>query len=436
MVSGSERYLKVSGWSSEFESVDKALMHYKRRVRSEKTRRNLLDFLKALCRFVNKNPDELIKLDVKEASKLVQAFLDGLAEKDRSVRYVNVALAYIKAFFRVNGFKNDREIKVERYYQPSRYRKRTEYVPTSDEIERMAYTARSKRNKAVILMLYTTGLRGSTLRALTVADVVEELKSGNNVVKIPVYAEMKERVPEACKGGIPYYSFVSKEAAEALREYLDERMERYGDLTDEEPLLCSEATNVPVEVRRKTPIMRKSLQQTVKRAARKAGLKNWKDVTPHCLRKAFESALRNNRLDVKEQEFLMGHILPGSQDAYYDSTKVEDLRRKYAQAVFFPQRPYSSEDLRRKQVLDVVKLLGFPEDRIKRVEEALAKYETVDEAMEQIRKLSLEGYKLSSNSNSDPKKVVDEDKLERYLAQGWDVQTVLPSGRIIIKKAA
>jgi hypothetical protein len=26
--------------------------------------------------------------------------------------------------------------------------------------------------------------------------------------------------------------------------------------------------------------------------------------------------------------------------------------------------------------------------------------------------------------------------LERYLAQGWDVQTVLPSGRIPIKKAS
>jgi len=33
----------------------------------------------------------------------------------------------------------------------------------------------------------------------------------------------------------------------------------------------------------------------------------------------------------------------------------------------------------------MVKLMGFPEDNIKRVEEALAKYTTVDEAMEEIR---------------------------------------------------
>jgi hypothetical protein len=35
---------------------------------------------------------------------------------------------------------------------------------------------------------------------------------------------------------------------------------------------------------------------------------------------------------------------------------------------------------------------------------------------------------------SPSQKVADEDKLERYLAQGWDVQTVLSSGRILIKK--
>jgi len=34
------------------------------------------------------------------------------------------------------------------------------------------------------------------------------------------------------------------------------------------------------------------------------------------------------------------------------------------------------------------------------------------------------------------KKIVSEDELERYLAEGWDVQTVLPSGRILIRKIA
>ncbi|MHA1207841.1 MAG: hypothetical protein ACTSSA_02525 [Candidatus Freyarchaeota archaeon] len=92
------------------------------------------------------------------------------------------------------------------------------------------------------------------------------------------------------------------------------------------------------------------------------------------------------------------------------------------------------EEIRKKQVLDMVRLLGFPEDRIKRVEEALAKYKTVDEAVDGIRKLSLEGYRLKGNANRDPKKIINENELENHLAEGWDVQTILPSGRILIKR--
>jgi len=32
------------------------------------------------------------------------------------------------------------------------------------------------------------------------------------------------------------------------------------------------------------------------------------------------------------------------------------------------------------------------------------------------------------------RRIVGEDEFERYLAEGWDVQTVLPSGRILIKR--
>lgn len=58
----------------------------------------------------------------------------------------------------------------------------------------------------------------------------------------------------------------------------------------------------------------------------------------------------------------MGHILTESQDAYYDKSRVEDHGR----------------------------LLGLSEERIKHVEEALAKYKTIDEAINEIRKLNVE----------------------------------------------
>jgi len=77
----------------------------------------------------------------------------------------------------------------------------------------------------------------------------------------------------------------------------------------------------------------------VKRAARLAGIREWKHVTSHCLRKAFESVLRSptvdgGRMDKGTQEFLIGHILPGTQDAYYDKTDIEFHRSEYAKLDF------------------------------------------------------------------------------------------------------
>jgi hypothetical protein len=84
---------------------------------------------------------------------------------------------------------------------------------------------------------------------------------------------------------------------------------------------------------------RRGVGLIVKRAAKLAGLQNWQHVTPHCLRKAFESVLRSQtldggRMDPSTQQFLFGHVLSGSKDTYYDKTKVEFHRNEYSKLDF------------------------------------------------------------------------------------------------------
>ncbi|MDJ0270878.1 MAG: hypothetical protein NXY59_10170 [Aigarchaeota archaeon] len=55
----------------------------------------------------------------------------------------------------------------------------------------------------------------------------------------------------------------------------------------------------------------------------------------------------------------------------------------------------------------------------------------MEELKRRIRKLMP---RLELEGRSDPKRIVSEEELEKYLAEGWDVQTVLPSGRILIRK--
>lgn len=57
------------------------------------------------------------------------------------------------------------------------------------------------------------------------------------------------------------------------------------------------------------------------------------------------------------------------------------------------------------------------------MEETLAKYKTIDEAINEIGKLNVEN-RLKEDVVKDPRKIIDEEDLENYLAEGWDVQAI------------
>lgn len=332
-------FLHVTGWRSECESVDLLLKHLSRKSRSEASRKAYLRRFYILCVSTGLNPNELVKLPKRKIEKLVQEHADSYNDGKHSIRYINNIIHLLKTFFKVNGFKRAKALEIESYYMPSRYRKRPDYIPKKHEIYLMADSAGSLKDRAIILTLYSSGLRNSTLRTVLCRDVECELKKGISNISIPVYPEMKLVDPNACKNKIPYYTFICDEATQALELYLQEREKKYGRILGYEPLFASDYNQIPREERSSETMSARQLQQIVKKAARKAGIPRWRHVTPQCLRKAFETVLHSElidggRLDPKIQEFFMGHILPGSQDAYFDQTDVEQLRAEYAKLNF------------------------------------------------------------------------------------------------------
>ncbi len=181
-------------------SVDRLLGYLKRKTKSEASKIRYLEDPYAFCKYVGKQPDDLIRLSKEELEKLLHDYQDALESKGLSIKTINTRIGVLLTFFRVNGFKKEKELEVEMFHLPSRYRKRPQYIPTPEEVYRMSEATSNLRDRAIILVSFTSGLRNSTLRALTYGDIREELEKCISPLKIPVYPEMKQRVPDACKG--------------------------------------------------------------------------------------------------------------------------------------------------------------------------------------------------------------------------------------------
>jgi len=386
------------------------------------------------------NPDEILSKSREELEKLGQRYLDEVRSRSMrrgpSARTANTALACLKTFFRINGFsrENNQDLRLQGYHQPPRTRNREQYVPELQEAHRMAERAGTRRDRAIIYVLFSTGLRNASLRALRVKDVSKELAAGYSNLLIKVEPEWNKRLPGACKNAIPYYTFTSEEATKAIKEMLEEREEKLGIILDDEPLFIAEGP----QLKKKLPLSDKEECNVVKKIAKEAKIERWMCVTPHALRKIFERILRSpmkdgDRMDPKDQEFLMGHILPGTQDAYYDWTKVSSLKEEFSKLVFEEKKTPELETLHMYKGLARILDIDFDEVK-KKKEEELCRKLTANEEKETLE-ASIKS-KLVSSQGADEQKIIRKEELQSHLDGGWKFLSVLDQQLVIIKKAS
>ena len=135
---------------------------------------------------------------------------------------------------------------------------------------------RALRDKAILELLFSTGLRVSELCALN-RDNFSEAKSGEISIR--------------GKGGKIRVVFVSDSARQAVKNYLEKRTDT------EEALFVSVAPPS-----RLTP---RSVERMIKQRATEAGIS--KKVTPHVIRHCFATDLLSNGADLRSVQALLGH---------------------------------------------------------------------------------------------------------------------------------
>jgi len=422
-------------WHSGFASVQRLLDHLQlHRSGSLKSATNYCYRLATLCRDCGLDPDQLAKLGRDKIEGIVQRHCDGIIRKGMSKQYARIVMACLKTFFACNGFnrENSRELRLKGYYLPSRT-DTSEYVPTLKEALTMADRAGSKRNRAIILTLVTSGLRNTAVRALKVGHVLAEPR-GKRPLLIKVEPKWNDRISGACKGSIPYYTFAAEVASDAIESMLRERKSIFGPLSSEEPLFASNYNQLPRTERPMKSLSAKVLLVIVKKAAKAADIEKWKNVCVKTMRKVFETALRNpladgTQMDHKDQEFLMGHILPGSQENYYDRTKVERLRELYSKVVF--EDTSHQQKMTLEVTRSIAKALGLDVSKICaiRVQE-LGRPLTSQEEEELLE----QEIKTSQQKPSEQQKPVHMSELDEYLQSGWTFVANLPDGRVLMSK--
>ncbi|KXA88939.1 hypothetical protein AKJ57_06075 [candidate division MSBL1 archaeon SCGC-AAA259A05] len=121
-----------------------------------------------------------------------------------------------------------------------------------------------------------------------------------------------------------------------------------------------------------------------------------------------------------------GHKIPGSREAYYDSSKTEKLREKYSRVDFRPRGRFEEEEFLRK----IASFHGLDYDEV--LEEAREIYgEEIDQ--EKVKKHLR--WKIEDRKKSRKKQeIIQEEELREYLDSGYEVECELSDGRFIVSK--
>src|SRR5436853_3714503 len=166
------------------------------------------------------DPADLLKLSDLDAKNLIKRVSQFYLQQGKG-SWARQTWITMRGFYEAH----DREIKFKRQEKvraPSRKKVSLESIPLKPEVYRMADVANSLRNKTLVLCAFQSGVRPGCLVNWTYGMVEKQLYPE---IKVPLQLKITTREDSKLAGyGLDYYvTFLSQEAAESLRDYIDER---------------------------------------------------------------------------------------------------------------------------------------------------------------------------------------------------------------------
>lgn len=217
----------------------------------------------------------------------INSYLLNMEKQGISSASINRKLASIRGFILFGIKRGFISQDVTERITPPKYEKKNPKGITVDQMEAILdapdlETVRGRRDKAMLELLYATGMKVSELISLQLDDVVLKL----------MYVVVKEKSGERL---LPF----GHAAKDALVNYLDDRKNvgNSGSILKVSPPLFYN--------RFKEPMTRQGFWKILKEYAKKVGIEE--EITPQVIRNSFAIHMLDNGADVYSLQELLGH---------------------------------------------------------------------------------------------------------------------------------
>ncbi|KND48005.1 MAG: integrase/recombinase XerD [Parcubacteria bacterium C7867-006] len=296
------------------------------RGRSVKTVENYDHYLSRFFEFIKTDKPEEIKDEVVRQFRLwLNRQPTGntkVPNETLSRKTQNYYLIAVRAFLKYLARQEIKSLPAERI-ELAKVGERSLDLITETELNRLLNSPKGTdlkdlRDKAILELLFSTGLRVSELCSLT-SDI--DLSS--------------DEISIRGKGGKVRVVFISDEAKRHLRAYLSARKDMNEALF----------VQVGVEIKKKSiqskngvkkngekeigALTKRSIERIVKQHATKAGIS--KKVTPHTIRHLFATGLLSNGADIRSVQAMLGHSSIVTTQIYTHVTDkhLKDIHKKF-----------------------------------------------------------------------------------------------------------
>ena len=243
-----------------------------------------LSYKRDLCKFVNFMEERGITAVTRISPEDLHAYIRYLNERKFAPSTVSRNIASIKALYQYLSREGRIKDNIAEALKAPKIEKKTPEILSMEEVVRLleqpsGNSDKEIRDKAMLELLYATGIRVTELITLLVQDV-------NLQMGVILCRDLhKERL-------VPF----GEAAKAALIRYMEEARSSMLSSSREETLFVNCSGQ---------PMSRQGFWKLIKHYARKAGIQA--DITPHTLRHSFAAHLVENGADLRSVQEMLGH---------------------------------------------------------------------------------------------------------------------------------